>query len=163
NVHNGYAGGVVAASARSFLIIDSDGTRRALCGLPLVHPTVICFVASPEESGQAVALSTAVYDFLRGLGPHVQPCAAPCNHDAAGVASCTACAQPEGVQLLVVVASVPSLLPRPPLVIPDIGWWTARKDNRRVLPVFHEGEHPEKSLTRPAAGVQYSVLERFRR
>jgi len=61
------------AAALSFLIIHADGTRSALCGLPLIHPTVLCFVASPSASKQASALSIAVYDFLRGALAYVHP------------------------------------------------------------------------------------------
>jgi hypothetical protein len=67
-----HIGGHVAA-ALSFLIIHADGTRSALCGLPLIHPTVLCFVASPSASKQASALSIAVYDFLRGALAYVHP------------------------------------------------------------------------------------------
>ncbi len=137
----------MSASALSFLIIQSDGTRRALCGLPLVHPTVICFVTPPNAAAQADELATAVYGFLRSLGSHVQPCSPQCNHDAAGVPSCAICSQPEGVQLLVLVGEITDRTAVPPqLVVPDIPWWTARKNNRRILPVFKEGEHPHQQL-----------------
>jgi hypothetical protein len=135
-------------AALSFLIIHADGTRTALCGLPLLYPAVICFLAADgEPAKQSQELSTAVCNFLRALGPHVQPCdAADCSHGADGVASCRECNDPQSVQVLVVVAAGPP--PQMP-TIPDIGWWTAGKENRRVLPVFKEDEHPEQVL--PAA------------
>ena len=115
------------AAALSFLIIHADGTRSALCGLPLIHPTVLCFVASPSASKQASALSIAVYDFLRALGPNVQACDSACKHDVAGVASCPSCSQPEGVQLLVVAGGTA-------LSDSDIAWWAAgSQKSRRVL------------------------------
>lgn len=129
----------------SFLIIDANGTRTALCGLPLLHPTVICFT-SQAAAKQANDLAIAVRDFLRGLGPQVQVCAPACkrNHDISGVPSCPECAQPESIQLAVLVGR--SGRGAPTISMPDIAWWTSGSDNRRILPIFKTGDHPDQVL-----------------
>src|SRR5207247_2348620 len=94
-----------------------------------------------------------------GMGPQVQPCAPGCNHDASQVPSCKKCSQPQSVQLLVVVsraaASESPLLAAKPLSVPNLPWWVSGGDNRRILPVFKTGEHPEQVL--PAKLKKYNA------
>ena len=121
--------------ALSFVLVHADGTQTALCGLPLIHPTVIQFTAQPGEMQQAEDLASAVHDFLRGLGPHVQECAAPQS------------VHSQSVQLLVAVGGVRRGL--------DVSPWTTGGDRHRVLPVFRAGSHPEQILPKPL--VKYNA------
>jgi hypothetical protein len=134
---------VVVVKRSSFQIVGPQSKASAVCGIPLVRPVTVFFhpSGSKDSHNKASELATSVHDFLLDLSPHAVVCAPSCSHSAAEASKCTVCAAQPRTVMLGIVGDNENV------IVPDESWWLDEDQNRKILPVYKSGAHPEKYLS----------------
>jgi hypothetical protein len=133
---------VVVVKGSSFEIVG-PGNAVAVCGIPLVRPVTVFFhpSGSNKSRDKASELATSVRDFLLDSSPHAKEGQPSCSHAVASIVKCKVCAPQQRTKMLVIVGD------NEKVTVPNEAWWLKEDQNRKILPVYKSGAHPEKYLS----------------